>query len=103
LAPGLVVNTLLNDSSLVHLPNGGQVLYLMKSLQGDITINNGNTNGNNKLPVKIIQMDIVCTNGVIHVIDSGNFSYTFALPFLYFYTNFKTHLINSYITSFIID
>ncbi|CAB4381721.1 unnamed protein product [Rhizophagus irregularis] len=70
LMPSLVVNTLLNDSSLVHLPNGGQVLYLMKSIQGDITINNGNSNGNSNLPVKIIQMDIVCTNGVIHIIDS---------------------------------
>ncbi|CAB4445073.1 unnamed protein product [Rhizophagus irregularis] len=70
LMPSLVVNTLLNDSSLVHLPNGGQVLYLMKSIQGDITINNGNSNGISNLPVKIIQMDIICTNGVIHIIDS---------------------------------
>ncbi|GES90169.1 fasciclin-domain-containing protein [Rhizophagus clarus] len=70
LMPSLVVSTSLNDSSLVNLPNGGQVLYLMKSIQGDITINNGNSNGNSNLPVKIIQKDIICTNGVIHIIDS---------------------------------
>jgi uncharacterized surface protein with fasciclin (FAS1) repeats len=69
----LVVNTLLNDSSLVRLPNGAQVLYLTKSLQGVITINNGNAN----TPAKITKMDIKCTNGVIHLIDSGNFPCTF--------------------------
>lgn len=83
--PSLVVNTILNDSSLVHLPNGGQVLYLMKSIQGDITINNGNSNGNSNLPVKIIQMDIVCTNGVIHIIDSGNLPYPFCVLLFYLF------------------
>ncbi|RIA82376.1 FAS1 domain-containing protein [Glomus cerebriforme] len=66
LTPILVINTLLNDSSLVRLPNGGQVLYITKSFQGDITINNGNSN----TPAKVIQVDIICTNGVIHLIDS---------------------------------
>jgi len=84
-----VVKTLLNDSSLVQLPNGdGQVFYLTRSLERDeVSISNGNDKQSNFIKKDKGIEYIECSNGVIYLIDSGKILFYFILFYFFLSSN----------------